>query len=159
MGAVMQFKPDFTLKSIMDLDHSFLSREKIKLIIFDADATLIQAKSRSITKQIVNKIDSLQAMGYQIAIASNGRANRIETIFKGHSIEAYGMSFKPLPFRLKKHIAGYRKDEVLLVGDQLFTDILCAKLLGIKSLMVEPLGDDIGFGIGLKRFVERLILK
>lgn len=155
----MQFKPDFILKSIMEIDNSFLIKEKIKLIIFDADATLIQAKSHSITEQIVNKIDSLQMLGYKIAIASNGRANRIEEIFKGHNIEAYGMSFKPLPFRLQKYIKGYDKSEILLVGDQLFTDILCAKFLGIKSLMVEPLGDDIGFGIGLKRSIEKRILK
>lgn len=155
----MLLKPNFRFKSIMDIDNSFLIKEKIKLIIFDADATLVQAKSHSISDEIIEKIDSLQRQGYKIAIASNGKANRIEKIFKGHNIEAYGMSFKPLPFRLKKLIKDYNKNEVLLVGDQLFTDVLCGNLLGIKSLMIDAYGDDIGFGIGLKRSLEKLILK
>jgi HAD superfamily phosphatase (TIGR01668 family) len=143
----------------MDIKNSFLLKEKIKFIIFDADATLVQAKSNTINKDIVEKIESFKAQGLKIAIASNGNANRIKEIFKGHNIEAYGMSFKPLPFRLKKLISGYNKDEILIVGDQLFTDILCGNLLGIKSLMVDAYGNDIGFGIGIKRSLEKMILK
>ena len=44
-------------------------------------------------------------------------------------------------------------------GRRLFTDILCAKLLGIRSAMVEPYGTDEGFLIGFRRSLEKMIVK
>ena len=92
-------------------------------------------------------------------IGSNGKTYRIKKAFGSHQIEAYGYSLKPLPFRLHKRLKGYGRKEVLLVGDQFFTDILCAKLLGIRSAMVEPYGTDEGFLIGFRRALEKMIVK
>ena len=45
-----------------------------------------------------------------------------------------------------------------LVGDQIFTDVLAAKLYGIPVLMVQPLAPDIKWNIRLKRHLEKPFL-
>ncbi len=155
----MSLQPDFMISRAEDVSVSFLKEHGIRLVMFDADATLIQAHDNKILPQRVQLIEEISASGIRVMIASNGKTHRIETAFGDHKIEAYGYSLKPLPFRLHRHLKGYRRQEVLLVGDQFFTDILCAKLLGIRSAMVEPYGTDEGFLIGFRRWLEKQIVK
>ena len=48
-----------------------------------------------------------------------------------------------------------KKDEVMLCGDQLFTDMLCGNLYGIKTLLVTPAHMEDKTGFKIKRFFER----
>lgn len=155
----MSLQPDFRLQCVEDITTEFLRKNGIRLLIFDADATLIQAQDDTILPERIALVESLRQNGVRVMVASNGKTVRIQRAFGKHRIEAYGYSLKPLPFKLAKHIKGYRKQQVLLVGDQFFTDILCAKMLGIRSAMVEPYGKDIGRLMGLRRWVEHKILK
>lgn len=155
----MTLQPDFFLKQVEDITLDFLKEQQICLLILDADATLIQAHDDKILPERVEWIDSIQKAGVRVMIGSNGKTYRIKKAFGSHQIEAYGYSLKPLPFRLHKRLKGYGRKEVLLVGDQFFTDILCAKLLGIRSAMVEPYGTDEGFLIGFRRALEKMIVK
>ncbi len=155
----MSMQPDFLLKSVEEITPAFLQQHKIRLLILDADATLIEAQTDFILPQRVLLVEEIRKSGVRVMVASNGKTNRIKKAFGEHKIEAHGYSLKPLPFRLKKHLKGYDKPEVLLVGDQFFTDILCAKLLGIGCAMVEPYGPDKGRGMKLRRFFEKKIVK
>jgi HAD superfamily phosphatase (TIGR01668 family) len=151
-------KPTFKFKSVIDIPFSFPKENGIKLMIFDADSTLIVSKSSQIDKDILEKVLSFYASGIDIIIASNGKTARMAQVFAGHNIKSHGMSLKPFTFRLKKLIKGYKKDEIILIGDQFFTDILCAGFLGVRSVMVEPYGGDKGIIMKLKRGVERFVL-
>ena len=155
----MSMQPDFLLRSVEEVTPEFLKLHQIRLLIFDADATLILAQSDSILPERVMLVEEIRKSGVRVMVASNGKTTRIEKAFGEHKIEAHGYSLKPLPFRLKKHLKGYDKKEILLVGDQFFTDILCAKLLGIRCVMVEPYGPDQGRGMRLRRWFEKKIIK
>ncbi len=155
----MSLQPDFLFKSVEEITPAFLQQHNIRFLILDADATLIEAQTDSILPNRVTLAEEIKKAGIRVTVASNGKTHRIEKAFGEHRIEAHGYSLKPLPFRLKKLIKGYSKKEVLLVGDQFFTDILCAKLLGIRSAMVEPYGPDKGRGMKLRRFFEKKIVK
>ena len=154
----MKFGPTYKIKSVFQLDIKKLKEDNIKLIIFDADCTLIEDKAFFVEEKMMNKILEFEKAGFSVVIASNGKIHRINKVFKEHPIKAYPMCLKPLPFKLKKIMKGYKKSEVVLVGDQLFTDILCANFAGIKSYMVLPFGSEKGFFMKLKRRVEKLIL-
>ena len=155
----MSMQPDFLFKNVEEVTPAFLQQHHIRLLIWDADATLIQAQSDFILPERVLLVEEIRNSGVRVMVASNGKTHRIEKAFGEHKIEAHGYSLKPLPFRLKKLIKGYAKKEVLLVGDQFFTDILCAKLLGIRCGVVEPYGTDKGRGMGLRRALEKKIIK
>lgn len=66
------------------------------------------------------------------------------------------MSLKPLPFgfiRAEKKLSVKPKN-ALVIGDQIFTDVLGAKLAGMKSALLVPQSPDKGKTIKLRRKLE-----
>ena len=53
---------------------------------------------------------------------------------------------------------GLEKDQVLFVGDQIFTDVLGAKLAGIYSILVQPIHPKEEIQIVFKRKLEKIVL-
>lgn len=152
------FQPTYKIKSVLDLKIENLKKDNIKFALFDADCTLIYDKEFFVEVKMLEKLTEIEKSGINIAIASNGKIHRINKVFEKHPIKAYPMCLKPLPWKLKKIIKNYNKNEVVLIGDQYFTDILCASFLGIKSYMVAPYGEGKGNFIKIKRFLEKYIV-
>ena len=50
-------------------------------------------------------------------------------------------------------------EQVAVVGDQIFTDILGAKRLGLFAILVEPLNENEFFGTKLIRIIEKIVIK
>ena len=67
---------------------------------------------------------------------------------------SFGM--KPFSYGFHKAIdeLGIPKSEIAIIGDQIFTDIMGANFLGIKSILVEPVSESKTFMLKLKRFLE-----
>ena len=53
---------------------------------------------------------------------------------------------------------GLEADEILFVGDQIFTDIFGARLAGIYSILVRPIHPKEEIQIVFKRKLEKIIL-
>jgi len=154
----MRLYPTYRIKSVLEISSDFLEEKNIKTLIFDADSTLIQAKSYEIEDKMMDKIVEIEKNGIEIFIASNGKVKRINKVFEKHPVTAYPMCLKPLPFKLNKILKNYDKKTTAIVGDQYFTDILCASFAGIRSFMVEPYGTENGWFMKLKRKLEKIIL-
>ena len=67
---------------------------------------------------------------------------------------------KPLPgsYNRAMELMGTNKKNTIFVGDQLFTDILGANIVGIKSILVEPISPREEIQIVIKRFFEKIVL-
>ena len=129
-------------------------------LIFDIDNTLVgdnapaDERSRSL-------VDSLKELGYRVVIVSNNCEERVKTF-----ADALGASyvFKADKPSKKGYLEaakkmGCKRDEVLVVGDQLFTDIWGANNAGIMSVLVKPIDKKEEIQIILKRIAERIILR
>lgn len=152
------FQPTYKIKSVLDLSAENLINQNIKLAVFDADCTLISDKAFFIEEKMLDKLKEIEKSGIKIIIASNGKIHRINKVFKNHPVKAYPMCLKPLPWKLAAIIKNYDRKQVVLIGDQYFTDILCALFLGIRSYMVAPYGEQKGSFLKIKRFLEKHIV-
>ena len=68
---------------------------------------------------------------------------------------------KPLSFgidRARKKL-NLTKDEVVMVGDQLLTDVAAANQAGIRSILVRPLLNTDKWDTRINRFFERRVWK
>ena len=52
-----------------------------------------------------------------------------------------------------------QKEEIVFIGDQLFTDIYGANRSGIDNILVKFIGYNIETKIGIRRNLEKIILK
>ena len=69
------------------------------------------------------------------------------------------MGYKPLGFKIKRAIEeiSCKSGEIILIGDQIFTDILAANLINIKSVLVDPVSKPSNIFMKVKRKLENRI--
>lgn len=149
------------ISSVTDLDIGELKKEGIKLIIMDFDNTLAFHGSDTISSNIIAFIDVLKKAGFSVYILSNAKKNRMVSVLHGIGLEGRGSSFKPFTGALNKAIrcSGFLKKETVLIGDQIFTDIMAGNMAGIKTMLVDRVSRrETGF-IKLKRMAENIVLK
>ena len=128
--------------SFTHLDPAALAAKGIKLVLADLDNTLVPYKVPAPTQEVVDWKNALEAQGIQLFILSNsrkpGRAQRFAEAlgvpFQGHS----GKPKKAGYLRAMERM-GAKPEETVMVGDQIFTDILGANNAGVIPLMVEPI--------------------
>ncbi len=155
------FKPDLILDSITDLTIDIIISRGIFGIILDADNTLLAYNSLNPEEASLNWIESLKSHGIKIVIVSNNFNKRVSQISNKLDLPYISMALKPMPFKLYKAVKlmGLAKDQVYVVGDQLFTDVLGARLAGLKVVLVKPISSHDSFITRFLRKIEKIILE
>ena len=153
------FLPDIYKKDIFSINYDKLLESNIHCLIFDLDNTLALLDDKTCPEKTKKLIMELKKK-FQVVMISNNIKSRIKPYKEELDIDAISLAMKPLTTGLIRIRSKYKlkKNEMLMIGDQLVTDVLSAKLYGIKSCLVEPLGKKDLKITGLNRKVEELIL-
>ena len=151
-----KFKPDMDVKSVYDIDFDSLHKDGIKGIIFDIDNTLV-AHDAPCNDQSDELVQSLIDKGFKLFILSNNDEDRVKLFIQNIYIDYIYKSGKP---SAKNYFAAFEKmgpksEEVIAIGDQLFTDCLGAKNAGIKFIRVGIVSKKEPPHIKLKRILEK----
>ncbi len=140
----MFLKPDYNLKSIYDIDLDELEKSGVKALLFDLDSTIMASKSGCYAPETIQWLEKVQEKFFTAVISNNH--NR-EYIKKVTAITPFPVLFeakkphtKPAKEFLKKH--NINAKEAAFVGDRPLTDILCGKLLGCKTILVDSISAD-----------------
>lgn len=155
------FKPDFQLFRVTDITVDFLRGNGIKGLLLDVDNTLSTDKGQELLCGLKEWIAEMYASDIGLTIISNAAKKRLVPFAAKINMKFVHRAAKPLFFgylRGAKRL-GLKKREVALVGDQIFTDVLGANLIGMKSIMVEPIELENGWSFKVRRHFEKKILK
>lgn len=92
-------------------------------------------------------------------IVSNNFTPRVRRVGAALGLPVVGWALKPVPVGLWRAMAimRTRPATTALIGDQLFTDVLGGNLLGMYTILVEPLSRDEFPTTRLVRRMERLV--
>lgn len=149
------FKADEVIDSTYNINFEDLYNKGIRGIIFDIDNTLVphDAPCDSRSDELIIK---LKQMGFKIFILSNNKEERVFKFIKNIKLDYIHKAGKPASANYQKalDIMGLKKEEVVAVGDQLFTDCWGAKKFGIKFILVGIIDKKEPFKIKLKRALE-----
>lgn len=156
-----KFKPTYMIASVEKIPFVLLERDNIKGLIFDVDNT-IATMGKSITEGCYKWIKEAKELGYKICILSNSvNLKKVRKIM--NDLDILGLCFAKKPstkgFEMALNLLNLKKEEVIMVGDQLFTDVWGANRFGIKSILVNPINKKEGPFTLLKRPIEKIILK
>ena len=142
------------------IDYEKLYEKGYRGIIYDLDNTLVPHGAPA-DERALELMDRLKSIGYTIFFLSNNRKERVE-MFN----EKIGALYLCKPSKPNKR--GYLKaaemmnldpSKILVVGDQIFTDIWGANMAGMRSCLVMPIdrsSDEIQ--IVIKRMLEKVVL-
>lgn len=154
------FIPSIYQKSIFDIDYAKLKQKGIKCLIFDLDNTLALIEDKRCperTKRLCQKLKK----DFQIVIISNNNQKRIQPYLDELEVDGIPMAMKPSLKGLKRIMKkyGYEKKQMIMIGDQLMTDIVSANRFSIMSALVDPLGKKDLKITSFNRYLERKVLK
>lgn len=155
------FFPDATFRSYREITAEVLKNKGISILLLDIDNTLAPYEQPDPDTQITEWLNTLAAAGIRTAFLSNNHAERVERFNKLLARPVRYNAHKPLPRQAKRLIRalGGAKSEAAFLGDQIFTDVLCAHLCGARGFLVPPIKDRTDGGTRFKRRLERNILK
>ena len=122
----------------------------IKGIMTDLDDTLVEHNYPIPKEDVLLWLKSLEAAGIPICIISNNRRRRVLSFVKD-----LRMKPDPKPLFRAIEVMGILPEEAVFIGDQLFTDIKGANNAGIKSFLVDPIGNKATLFIKFKRRLEK----
>ncbi|BBE30828.1 hypothetical protein OSSY52_09690 [Tepiditoga spiralis] len=156
--------PNEFKKNIFEIDYEKIKNTNHKLIIFDFDNTLVPWHTSTLSKEVTELFKKIQNLDMNILIASNGGAYRFDEIkkeLKKLNISVMNMSLKPLNFKLLNKIKeyDYKSNECVLIGDQLYTDIIAGNSCGIYTIKVDPLSKTEGKWTKFVRRFEKISIK
>ena len=145
-GLEKLIKPDMTIKDITVLNKGMVKwikeRYGIEGIVLDVDETI-----RYFGSQIpeCNKkwIDAIRGE-MKVVILSNGWNGEVEDYFKQKDIDYIKLGFKPAKGGFKKACKMMDLDpsKVLMIGNDLFSDIHGGKRSGLKTALVTSVRED-----------------
>jgi len=152
--------PHEYVESIFVIDYKKLYSIGYRGLIFDIDNTLVPHGEDS-TKQIDDFFKYLHSIGFKTILLSNNSEERILRFLKNIDSMYICEANKPQTTNYDKAISMLEidKKEALVIGDQIFTDILGANKSSIDNILVKFLNPTNTKKIGKRRQVEKMFLK
>lgn len=158
------FIADEYVDSLNNIDLVKLKNDNIKLILIDLDNTLIPGHKIKIAVAAKDFITKAKNLGFQICIFSNSisKNKKVKKVANYLDIPFIAPAFKPFRWGVKKALQQFKvkPENSIIIGDQLLTDVLSAKLSKVNVILVKPLSDkDFIITKYLNRNLEKIILK
>lgn len=148
------------INNVFCIDYEKLYKQGYKGLIFDIDNTLVHHGEDS-TPQIDNLFSTIHSIGFKTLLLSNNTNERIQSFNKNINTLYICDANKPNSTGYLKalQMLNLTKEEVICIGDQLFTDILGANKVNIPNILVDFIRINKNTKIGKKRQLENIILK
>ena len=153
--------PKEYLSSVKDISLELLNKYNIKGLILDVDNTLINL-DRKMPEGVSDWAKKLKNNGIKICILSNSnKIDKVGAVAKILNVPYIFFGKKPLKsgFLRAKDILKLNNENIAVVGDQIFTDIIGANRCNMFSILVKPIEEKDYLITRMKRPIEKLIIK
>lgn len=157
----MNVYPDLYLNSVIDINATLLKKNKLEALILDVDNTLIDYY-KNLIDGAEDWCENLKSEGIKCIILSNSnKKEKVETVAKKLGIKYIMFAKKPLKSGFKRALEKLemKPEQVAVVGDQIFTDVVGAKRMKMFSILVKQVGEKDIFITKVKRPIENAIIK
>jgi len=153
--------PDRHVPRLLDIPLAELTAAGFRGLIIDLDNTLLGFRQTELAAEHRAWIAQAREQGFMMVMVSNNFSDRARGIASSLGIGCIPNALKPLPFCFMRALKqlGLPRNQVAVVGDQFFTDVLGAKLCGnLYTILTEPI-ETHDFPITkMFRMLERFVL-
>ena len=157
----MIFYTKFYCQKVTDISVEYLRKNNIKAIILDVDNTLLDFDLNIISglEEWYNeiKINNIKC----IILSNSNKEKKIKMVADLLNIPFIKFATKPLKrgFKKAQKILGEKSQNIAVVGDQIFTDVIGANRSKMFSILVKPVASKDLWMTRFKRPLENLIIK
>ena len=125
------FSPTRYVASVDRIDLEELFAQGKRAILLDRDNTLVPRDRATAPDEVA---------AWLCMVSNNWHRDQVMRSAGELGLEAISHAMKPAPFALNAGLkrTGVSKDEAVMVGDQLYTDVWAGNLAGIDTILVKP---------------------
>lgn len=154
--------PTYRLRHVFELTPQWVRREGIAALLLDVDCTLKRYRQSRLAPEVVQWCDRIRGSGVKMCLVSNGGGRRLRPLAEEIALPLVALAMKPLPFGCRRALGllGVARDRAMMVGDQLFADVLAGNWAGVRTALVEPIApEEEPWFTRLKRPLERRLVR
>lgn len=155
-----KFLPNEHVKTIFDIHPALLRKKGIKGIITDLDNTLVAWDVKDATPEVIQWFEQMKEQDIKVTIISNNKQERVKLFSEPLDTPFVFSARKPLSqaFKSAAKEMKLKKEEIVVIGDQLLTDVLGGNFAGFHTILVVPIVQTDGKITRINRKIERRIL-
>ena len=151
--------PKEYFKNVREIKIDFLREKQVNALILDVDNTLIDY-DKNLDEETIKWAENLKENGIKLYILSNSnKKQKVETVAEKLKIEYEYFGKKPLKTGFKKvqKKLEEKAENIGVVGDQIFTDVLGGNRCNMFTILVDPIAEKDIWITMLKRPIENAI--
>lgn len=153
--------PNQHFEKVEQISNQFLKENNIKALILDVDNTLIDYH-RNLSSSVIQWAKELKKQGIKLYILSNtNHKEKVEEVANKLEIPYRNLAKKPLKagFLKVKQDLQEKPENIGVVGDQIFTDVIGGNRCNMYTILVEPINPKDFWYTAWKRPLENKIKK
>ena len=137
----MKLTADAVYDKCTDISPQSLKKAGVRLVLTDLDNTLENYKAWSPRSEIKEWAAEFQKYGLVLFVITNNKRERGRAYLEDLGVPYICCADKPKPTMLLKAMKQFnaKPEETVMIGDQVFTDVLAGKRAGIRTLLVRPI--------------------
>lgn len=137
-------QPNLVLgKPVVYLSAEILQKHHLRGLILDVDETLVPLKSRQASEELINWIAEINQVTKIWLVSNNLSESRIGGIAESLNLPYILGARKPSRKSLRQAATEMQLpvEQIAMVGDRVFTDVLAGNRLQMFTILVEPMVD------------------
>lgn len=156
-----KYKPTWMIEAIYQITPEQLKKKGIKAVLTDLDNTLIAWNNPDGTKELLNWIQTMKEASIPVIVVSNNKAERIHRVVEQLGLDYVARALKPTQkgFKEVEKKFSLPKESLVMVGDQIMTDIRGANGAGIRSILVKPVVETDAWNTKFNRRLEKIVMR
>ena len=154
-----RFVPFAHAQSVYEIEPEFFKKNGVKVLFLDLDNTLDSYKAKTPQERTINLVNNLKEKGIEPVIISNNKPHRVCGYADALGVSYLASARKPFSKKIKAELAKreLKPEEVMLVGDQLMTDVLAARGAKIRVVLTEKVVKEDQWTTHINRLMDRPI--
>ncbi len=147
--------------SIYEIDVDFFVKSNVKVLIADLDNTLDSYRLYHPGQRAYDLKEALNKVGIKLVIISNNKGKRVGSYAHDLDVPYVWSARKPFAGKINRFIKdnNLNRDEVMLVGDQLMTDVGAANRAKIRVVLTEKIVKEDQWTTHINRIFDRPLRK
>ncbi len=155
--------PDKFVNHFTEITPEIIKNIGGKVVFVDLDGTLVSKDEPLPTNEVRKWYESFILAGIEFILVSNNCYNRVSKFANDLGVPFVYSAKKPFKFGYKRAFlmvnAKYNNNEIIMIGDQIYTDTLGARRIGAKSIYVYPIDVSSTYTKFRLNFSEKAYLK
>lgn len=142
MSKTLLLQPDLVLGDIViHLTPEMIKQKNLKGMVLDVDETLIPFRENKLSPELLQWVTEIKPFVDLWLVSNNLSRSRISNIADALNLPYIFGAGKPSRKKLRQAVVAMKHpvNQVAMVGDRIFTDVLAGNRLGMFTILVEPM--------------------